>query len=256
MSDAPSPTVVISSVEREPNKLVIRQGGLTRFVHLPVQCLHRAAQDGVVTVVLHSNNQGGVHLLLSENDQPSLGVVDALPAGNRPEVVMQVLAAAKQPAGAPARRLGAPVVPEEPGRIEYDGQVITVVAGDQHFHFRPDDVTTPVHVGTGKADDGDLVVELEFGDRTRRRIKVAAPALRSTERALLFLRKRSGGTAGRSTALEYKIVKNMLASSLEEQLNALGRDGWELVAMTGLDGVMTLTGNKLLAVLKRPRRGR
>ena len=255
MSDAPSPTVVISSVEREPNKLVIRQGGLTRFVHLPVQCLHRAAQDGVVTVVLHSNNQGGVHLLLSENDQPSLGVVDALPAGNRPEVVMQVLTAAKQPPGA-SRRLGTPVVPEEPGRVEYDGQVITVVAGEQHFHFRPDDITTPVHVGTGKADDGDLVVELEFSDRTRRRIKVAGPALRTTERAVLFLRKRSGGTAGGPTAWEYKIVKNMLASSLEDQLNALGREGWELVAITGLDGVMTLTGNKLLAVLKRPRRGR
>lgn len=50
---------------------------------------------------------------------------------------------------------------------------------------------------------------------------------------------------------EYKIVRNMLANNLEDSLNILGRGGWEVVSLAGVDGAFTLTGNKLYAVLKR-----
>jgi len=52
---------------------------------------------------------------------------------------------------------------------------------------------------------------------------------------------------------EYRVVKNLTAARLEESLNSLGAEGWELVAMAGLDGVLSVTGNKLYAVMKRPR---
>jgi hypothetical protein len=51
---------------------------------------------------------------------------------------------------------------------------------------------------------------------------------------------------------EYKIVKNMLADSLEASLNRLGAEGWEVVSLAGIDSAWTLTGNKLYAVMKRP----
>lgn len=49
----------------------------------------------------------------------------------------------------------------------------------------------------------------------------------------------------------------MFAGSLEETLNTLGDQGWEVVSIAGLDGAFSsITGNKLYAVLKRERAAR
>lgn len=52
---------------------------------------------------------------------------------------------------------------------------------------------------------------------------------------------------------QYLVVRKWFGQTLEDELNRLGEEGWELVAITGIDGAVTsLTGNKLFAVMKRP----
>ena len=50
---------------------------------------------------------------------------------------------------------------------------------------------------------------------------------------------------------EYQGVRRTFGDQLENDLNLLGDQGWELVSIAGLDRVVTLTGNKIIAVLKR-----
>ncbi len=54
------------------------------------------------------------------------------------------------------------------------------------------------------------------------------------------------------TRWQYRLVSTTFGSSLERELNDLGSEGWELVAMAGLGGTATLTGNKFTAIMKRP----
>lgn len=51
---------------------------------------------------------------------------------------------------------------------------------------------------------------------------------------------------------EYKMLKATFGASLEQSLNKAGQYGWELVSISAASGTVTLTGNKIFALLKRP----
>lgn len=51
---------------------------------------------------------------------------------------------------------------------------------------------------------------------------------------------------------EYKIVSATFGNKLEAELNRYGLAGWEVVSIAGMNGTMTLTGNKFTALMKRP----
>lgn len=50
---------------------------------------------------------------------------------------------------------------------------------------------------------------------------------------------------------EYKVEKATFGNDLEAKLNHWGLRGWEVITMAGLNGTMTLTGNKIFVVMKR-----
>ena len=54
-----------------------------------------------------------------------------------------------------------------------------------------------------------------------------------------------------TTLWEYKVITATFGASLESDLNDWGSLGWEVVSMAGMNGTMTLTGNKIFVVLKR-----
>lgn len=51
---------------------------------------------------------------------------------------------------------------------------------------------------------------------------------------------------------EYKIVSATFGDKLEAELNRYGLAGWEVVSITGMNGTVTLTGNRFTALMKRP----
>lgn len=246
--------VSLATVERQGSKLVVKGQGLTRFVHLPVECVHLSDDGETVTVVLAGEHAASVVIRLSPIDAASRAVIDQLPRGHAPDVVQRALD--RGGAGAVSHPVGAANRPVEAGSLEFDGHVVAISIGDEHHCYLPNSADGPRLSGRSVAEGFAFVLEMEFSDRTRRRIGVVESDRRSAERALLFLRGGVSSTGSSTITWEYRVVKNMLATSFEEQLNTLGQQGWEVVAITGLDGVMTFTGNKLVAVLKRPRRRR
>lgn len=50
---------------------------------------------------------------------------------------------------------------------------------------------------------------------------------------------------------EYKIVSATFGDKLERLLNKMGAAGWEVVSISAANGTMTLTGNKIFALMKR-----
>lgn len=67
-------------------------------------------------------------------------------------------------------------------------------------------------------------------------------------------RRASGADAHRdySHAMwEYKIERATFSKDLEGRLNTWGARGWEVIAMTGISGAVTLTGNKIFVIMKR-----
>ncbi|HAP75728.1 MAG TPA: hypothetical protein DCR14_06560 [Acidimicrobiaceae bacterium] len=246
--------VSLATIEHQGTKLVVKERGLTRFVQLPVDCLHNVEAAGVVTVVLNGERAGTVLVHLSAVDAESRALIAKLYRREAPDIVQRALATpGSRVVGAPN---AAPVAPVEPGTLEFDGHVIVLTINEEQWFSLPDADDRPRLVGRSTAEGFAVVLELELADRTRRRVGIEPAARSSAERATLFLRSTKSPAQQTLITWEYRVVKNMLASSFEEQLNTLGQQGWEVVAITGLDGVMTLTGNKLMAVLKRRTRRR
>lgn len=54
---------------------------------------------------------------------------------------------------------------------------------------------------------------------------------------------------------QYRVISATFGSALEAELNKWGTAGWEVVSIAGMNGTLTLTGNKLTALLKRERVG-
>lgn len=52
---------------------------------------------------------------------------------------------------------------------------------------------------------------------------------------------------------EYRVVSKTFGDDLQSELNGYGEQGWEVVSLAGMNGTMTLTGNKFTALLKRAR---
>jgi hypothetical protein len=64
-----------------------------------------------------------------------------------------------------------------------------------------------------------------------------------------------GGLVGTRQQWEYKVevIKNPDVSLLQDRLNRMGADGWEIVSgLTTVKTWINLTGNDLVFVLKRP----
>jgi hypothetical protein len=57
-----------------------------------------------------------------------------------------------------------------------------------------------------------------------------------------------GGTQWR-----YRVISATFGADLERTLNRYGAAGWEVVSISAASGFMTLTGNKIFALVKRPR---
>lgn len=239
------------TVAASPTKLTLQSGSSARYLHLPLFVLHREPVDGGVCFVLHSPEMGNTVVHVELADLASQSVLDRLPKKSDPAAVQRALAAPT------AQRVTVLELPEVPGRIEFDGQIVTVFAGDERFHLLVGRDELPVKQSSSMETDGSMLLQIEMRGVGQRRLRVPPSSVLMTEKSLLLIEaERMSARASAPSRWEYRLVKNMLASSLEDQLNQLGRDGWEVVALTGLDGVMTLTGNKLMAVLKRPLRGR
>ena len=50
----------------------------------------------------------------------------------------------------------------------------------------------------------------------------------------------------------YRIVSATFGADLERTLNRYGKAGWEVVSISAANGTLTLTGNKIFALMKRP----
>jgi hypothetical protein len=50
---------------------------------------------------------------------------------------------------------------------------------------------------------------------------------------------------------EYKVISSTFGTSLEGELNVWGASGWEVISIAGMNGTVTITGNKMFVVLKR-----
>jgi hypothetical protein len=96
------------------------------------------------------------------------------------------------------------------------------------------------------------IVTIEFPSGDQAVGTVEAHERDDFHRVATYMERTDGKPLSQAAGFEYRIVKNMLASNLEEQLNVLGKDRWEVVSLASADGVWTWTGNKLFAVLKRP----
>lgn len=239
----------LKTLRQEKEKLILDGGGL-RYIHLPAHCIFRSEDAGVVTAVI-ANQMGNVVALLSALDQDSLTVLGRIPF--RPDPVAADKALNTQtsaPSFAGARPPAA--IPEIAGHLSFDGHVLEIVIGDDTLFFRPDDPARPLLAASKPHPEGGLVVDLEVATHGRVRVRVSgAEECRQSQRAVLFLRTQQATATRKRTRWEYRVVRNMMASSLESSLNELGRDGWEVVSITGMDGAFTLTGNKLFAVVKR-----
>lgn len=237
----------VEVVRQSPTKLVVvKAGGSKMFVNGAARCLDRAIVDGRIRFVIESDSTRPQLIVVSEQDTPSVEVLDSLPRQSSPDVVRELVASATPPE---------PLVPTA-GGIVVDGSVLTVHAAEDRADFVIDSEQLPTVTDADLAADGGDV-HLMLPDRTRLHLLVAAKHVDDTQKAIAVIRATSNGATEETvsslstTRWQYKVVKNLTANKLEETLNGYGRAGWELVSMTGLDGVMTLTGNKLYAVLKR-----
>ena len=254
-NDLPVELFQLFTVSAETNKLVLRSGGGNRYLHFPLTVLHRDAQEATVLYVLFNPEMGSSAVRVSDVDEASLAVLDRLPKGRNEEVVQRVLLGGAAKAGGASARAGAVLdLPEVTGWIEFDGRVVSIIMGAERKHYLLGVDDMPTVIAKADLEDGSITVQLTLPGVGQRRLRVPSQLVIGTEKSLLFFRgTTSKGDDSARIRWEYRIVKNMMASSLEAQLNQLGGDGWEVVSIAGLDGVLTLTGNKLFAVLKRPR---
>ena len=56
---------------------------------------------------------------------------------------------------------------------------------------------------------------------------------------------------GQQPLWEYKVISSTFGTSLEGELNVWGASGWEVISIAGMNGTVTITGNKMFVVLKR-----
>jgi hypothetical protein len=237
-------------------KLTLKSGGLSQFRSGTQYLLHVEPEYGAIRYVLDSDEDGALALLVDPNDAASRALLQSLTRRENPGALERVLAARRASRG-PLVEAPTEVVP---GNLFCDGRIFTMVAGNQTSHFLLGRDRTP-HVSSFESTDtGGIVVVLQTTPTEWYRIHVDAHDVFEATKALAYVRPAAqpatnavGEQPKATQSWEYKIVKNMLASSLEEALNSLGASGWEVVSITGMDGVMSWTGNKLYAVLKRPR---
>ncbi len=241
-----TPERLVFALHTDGKKLTADFGSSgSRYYYLPQYLLHLERQ-GTYHVVVLSDDEGGASLLfLDATDGPGLAILERLPRRDDPATVTNLLRRLEQQDAVVA-------LEDKPGQMSYDGRIVTVIIDSVVDFHRDDDPRRPEVFSIDPQPDGGLVVVISSGkDRTR--VRVAPEHALATRRAALFLRPDHHAPAAANVKRwEYRVVKNMLASSLDAELNRLGGDGWEVVAITGLDGVLTLTGNKLVAVLKRP----
>jgi hypothetical protein len=237
-------------------RLTLKSSGMSYFRNGTQYLLHVEPEYGAIRYVIDSDADGALALLVDPNDATSRALLQSLTRREKPDLLARVLASRRGASG--------PVVeaPTEavPGNLFCDGSIFTMVAGNQTSHFLLGRDRIPHVTSFESTDAGGIVVVLQTMPTEWCRIHVDAHDVFEATKALAYIRPAAqpatnavGEQPKVTQSWEYKIVKNMLASSLEEALNSLGASGWEVVSITGMDGVMSWTGNKLYAVLKRPR---
>lgn len=231
----------IYEVVGDKQKLQLKLGGVPRRTMLNPVVLLREVEGDLVCVVLYASGQAVAFNILI-TDKPSLAVIQDFPKASNDAAVHKAL----------SDGLESGWIADGPGAIECDGQMLSVYAGESSYHYLIGRDALPIVMRSKTADDGSLSVHLDLGTQGHCRLRVAPEEVRQSRKALVYLQQpvQPTGRVGR-IQWEYKVVKNMMAASLEEQLNQLGGDGWEVVSLAGLDGVFSVTGNKLYAVLKR-----
>ncbi len=225
-------------------RLEVRSGGVTRFLNGKVVRHDRHEEGGSVRYVIATERGGPQCLFVHAQDSESCRILDALKYVDDDRAVTLALAA-----------IGT-TLPEPPlieGSIEFDGRILTVMAGDSRADFLLGSDDLPVVVEDEPADaEGGWIVTLKPPGSPPVRLSVSAGRTDATLKSIAVLRAEArGGPATVTVRWRYKIVRSTFSDNLEESLNVLGAAGWELVALTGIDGALSLTGNKFYAVLKR-----
>lgn len=244
----------IVSVSRESDsKLALKVGGSISWLYGNVLCHDRSVDRDTVRYVIASPDRRPAAIFVDGGDADSIAILDALPVVDSPQAVEKALAELE------ARRQGRsklPPIPRLPGRFDVDGSVVTIIMGDDRHDLVNNVDEMPTIRNDEETTDAGLAVELIMPGAKRATIVEVTPEhVEDTRRALAVVKAAGRAkTKGSGTVRwQYKVIRNMTANRLEESLNQLGGQGWELVALAGLDGVVSLTGNKLYAVLKRRR---
>ncbi len=105
--------------------------------------------------------------------------------------------------------------------------------------------------------DGEgLIVKLRCRAESPVRVRVDEADLDDAFKSLAMLRVHAPDGADDSDEnaelrWRYRVVKATFGDGFEDRLNEYGVLGWEIVSITAMDSTLTLTGNKLFAVLKQ-----
>ncbi len=245
---------VVRVTRDSDKKLALARGGLTSWLYGDVRRYDREVDGDTVRYVVDTSEAPPTVIFVSAADEASLSILDALQAKHDPDKVAAALHTLRE-----SRRSHWKPEPtlHLPGRFEINGSVATIMLGDDRHDLVVGSDPLPAIRGQDRTDDGGLAVELTMpGTKRPIIIDVASDDAALSQRALAVIKASSApekGLSGSRERWEYKVIRNMTANRLEESLNTLGAHGWELVAMAGLDGVVSITGNKLYAVLKRRR---
>ncbi|MEM9466427.1 MAG: DUF2510 domain-containing protein [Actinomycetota bacterium] len=256
IAEGPAPAVpkrVVQATWDTPKKLAFRHGGSTSFLSGDIACYDRTEEGGYLRYIVGSTDRFANAVFIDALDHESRAILDALPERDSPKAVDQALTAL---ASQQARKTTVTPLERHVGSASAEGSIVTIHLGDDRHDLVVGADEMPSIRGDERTDDG-LVVELVMPGSKRAVIMEVAPdEVEASLRALALIRanaRAASGPAAKQTRWQYKVIRNMTANKLEESLNQLGSQGWELVAIAGLDGVVSLTGNKLYAVLKRQR---
>lgn len=228
--------------ERSGNKLEVKTGTSVTMVARPRR-LDRHAEAEWVRYVIGSP-EGAPRCIYVAAGSPADGVLNSLPFHDDPQSVARALDRAG---------IAAPTRESLSGSISLSDGVLTIAAGTSRRSFVVETDVLPSVRSITDRPDGGLDVDVSYSEDDEVLLHVPAELAVEANQALLATRAVAVKRSAPRTLerWEYKVVKNALADRIEEMLNELGRDGWELVSLAGLDGTFTVTGNKLVAVMKR-----
>lgn len=220
----------VASVTREPTRLVVKGGGTTEYLYVPVHVLHSEAIHDTVTFVLRNPARGVRVIRVDAADEMSLRVLGSIPREDDPHAVYQVLEQLRS-------RSTIPDLAPEDGSLEVLDGVLTVFSGTDRWHYLVHDVERPQLLALCRNQDETLTVDLRIPEIGDRRLCVAGDDVLRSERAALFLRK--AGSAATPTnrtqaRWQYRIVNVGIfgtARRMQEALGTLGAQGWDLVAV-------------------------